>query len=130
MRALESEFAFTLKTDLPPEGAPYDEAAVLAAIDTLHPAIEVSDSRYRDWTSVGGPALIADNTNDGAFVLGDALPDWRDLDLAGHQITLSRNGEIAATGSAAEVITGPYGVLVWLADECARKGKDCGLVKW
>ena len=34
---------------------------VLAAVATLHPAIEVPDSRFDDFTIVGAPQLIADN---------------------------------------------------------------------
>ena len=73
MRALECEFAFTLGCSLPPDAAPFDRETILDAIESLHPAIEVSDSRYTDWTRVGGPALVADNCNDGAFVRGAAL---------------------------------------------------------
>lgn len=122
MRALECEFAFTLKKDLPRGSAPYDEAAVLAAVESLHPAIEVSDSRYTDWTGVGGPALVADNCNDGAFVRGARAADWRETDLTQHEVTLHRNDEVVANGSGAEVITGPLGILVWLANELAEAG--------
>lgn len=119
MRAVECEFAFTLGRDLPSADAPYDTRAVLAAIESLHPAIEVSDSRFVDWTTVGGPALVADNCNDGAFVRGEALRDWHDTDLCKHEVTLFVNDKVAATGSGGEVITGPLGVLLWLANECA-----------
>ena len=128
MRAVECEFAFTLGMDLPPGDAPYDVAGVLAAVDSLHPAIEVSDSRYVDWTSVGGPALVADNCNDGAFVRGQAVANWRDTDLCKQQVTLFVNDKIAATGSGGEVISGPLGVLVWLANEftAADQGLHAG----
>lgn len=123
MRALECEFAFTLGMDLPPSGAPYDQTAVMGAVDSMHPSIEISDSRYVDWTKVGGPALVADNCNDGAFVRGEEVLGWRDADLNNHEITLFINDHKAATGSGSEVITGPLGVLVWLANDLAAHGK-------
>ena len=51
-------------------GVPVDE--VLDAVDTLHPAIEIPDSRYDDFTLVGAPQLIADNACAHYFVLGPA----------------------------------------------------------
>ena len=123
MRALECEFAFTLAEDLPSGRAPYREAEVLGAVESLHPAIEISDSRYTDWTSVGGPALVADNCNDGGFVRGAGVADWRNTDLTRHEVTLYRNDEAVATGSGAEVITGPVGILIWLANELAAAGE-------
>ena len=77
----EVEFAFTMAADLPPDGAPYSRERVAAAVATLHPAIEVSDSRYTDWSAVGAPSIIADGGNDCAFVLGEGIAAWRGFDL-------------------------------------------------
>ena len=123
MRALECEFAFTLRVDLPANGAPYDQATIVAAVDSMHPSIEISDSRYIDWTNVGGPALVADNCNDGAFVRGTKVSTWRYTDLNNHAVTLYINDEPVSSGSGGEVITGPLGVLVWLANELATSGE-------
>ena len=122
MRAVESEFAFTLSADLPKSATPYDANGVAGAIATLHPAIEVSDSRYHDWTQSGGASLIADNANDGAFVLGPAVSDWRSVDLNNHPVVLRNNGEVCAQGGGTEVLDGPLGALAWLANTCAERG--------
>ena len=122
MRALECEFAFTLGRDLAPGAAPFDEETVLAAVENLYPAIEISDSRYTDWTRVGGPALVADNCNDGAFVRGPPAIAWRESDLTRHEVVLHVDDRVAARGSGGEVITGPLGVLVWLANDLAACG--------
>src|SRR5580698_4524869 len=53
MRVGEPEFAFRMATDLPPRPSPYTVAEVLAAVDTLHPAIEIPDSRFSDFVSAG-----------------------------------------------------------------------------
>src|SRR4249919_1508935 len=44
MRVAEPEFAFRMRTDLPPRPSAYTIDEVLAAVDTLHPAIEIPDS--------------------------------------------------------------------------------------
>src|SRR6185369_3679729 len=70
MRVAEAEFAFRLGDDVPPRATPYATAEVLACVEALHPAIEVPDSRYVDFTAVGAPQLIADNACAHQFVLG------------------------------------------------------------
>ncbi len=122
MRALEVEFAFTMAADLPPDGAPYSRERVIAAVATLHPAIEVSDSRYTDWSVVGAPSIIADGGNDGAFVLGEGIAAWRGFDLPAHAAALWVNGAKAADGIGARVLGDPVTALVWLANDRARRG--------
>ncbi len=46
-------------------------ADVMAAVDSLHPAIELPDSRNLDFARVGAPQLIADNACAGWFILGE-----------------------------------------------------------
>src|SRR6202020_953015 len=61
MRVGEPEFAFRMATDLPPRTAPYTAAEVLQAVGTLHPAIEIPDSRFVDAVGAGAAQIIADN---------------------------------------------------------------------
>jgi 2-keto-4-pentenoate hydratase len=58
MKVAEAEFAFRMAVDLPPRAAPYTVDEVLRSVAALHPAIEVPDSRYDDFTSVGAAQLI------------------------------------------------------------------------
>ena len=81
MRMVEGEFAFRLGTDLPARAEPYTRTDVEAAIASVHPAIEIADSRFADWLAVGLPSLIADGAVAGAFVYGAGRSDWRELDL-------------------------------------------------
>ena len=122
MRAVESEFAFTLSSDLPKIEFPYNPRSVVRAISALHPAIEISDSRYHDWTQSGGASLVADNANDGAFVLGRAIPDWQEIDLTNHPVELKANGKLCANGGGNEVLDGPLGALAWLANARIKRG--------
>ncbi len=61
MRVAEIEFAFRFGRQLPPRPSPYEIAEVMDAVASLHPAIEIPDSRYDDFCAVGAPQLIADN---------------------------------------------------------------------
>ena len=82
MRVAEPEFCFRMARDLPPRPTPYSVAEVLDAVGTLHPAIEIPDSRFADFVSAGEAQLIADNACAHLFVLGAATAaDWRSRDL-------------------------------------------------
>ena len=123
MRVAEAEFAFRIGRDLAPRAQPYSVGEVMAAVDTLHPAIEIPDSRYDDFTIVGAAQLIADNACAHYFVLGDAAPDaWRSLDLVSHEVSGTVNDGPPRTGVGANVLGDPRVALAWLANELARLG--------
>ncbi len=123
MRVAEPEFAFRMARDLEPREAPYEVGEVVSAVDTLHPAIEVPDSRYQDFTVVGAPQLIADNACAHDFVLGPAAPgSWRELDLVEHRVRASVAGKAEHEGKGANVLGDPRIALTWLANELSAHG--------
>jgi 2-keto-4-pentenoate hydratase len=121
MRVAEAEFAFRMATDLRPKDAPYQATDVLAAVATLHPAIEVPDSRFEDFTAVGAAQLIADNACADYFVLGPAAPlSWRSIDLKQHRVSGCVNDGPPREGAGANVLGDPRDALVWLVNELSR----------
>jgi len=121
MRVAEAEFAFRMGADLPPRAAPYQVPEALAAVATLHPAIEVPDSRFEDFTIVGAAQLIADNACADYFVPGAAAPDsWRSLDLARHRVAGRVNAGPVREGIGANVLGDPRDALVWLVNELSQ----------
>ena len=120
MRVVELEFAFRLARDLPPRGREYSTNEVMASVASLHPAIEIPDSRFLDFSSVGPAQLIADSACAGLFVEGsEATADWRATDLAAHPVSLILNGAQAGAGYGANVLGDPRIALTWLANEVA-----------
>jgi 2-keto-4-pentenoate hydratase len=122
MKVAEAEFAFVLGRDLPDRGRPYGMEEVVAAVAAMHPAIELPDSRFADFASVGGPSLVADLACAWRFVLGPEAADWRGADLAAHPVAAFRNGALAAEGSGANVLGDPRLALTWLANDRIRFG--------
>ena len=123
MRVAEVEFAFRMGRDLPPRRRVYKTEEVLAAVETLHPAIEIPDSRFEDFAVVGAPQLIADNACAHLFVLGpEATVDWRDLDLAEHAAVGRVSGRTECQGKGANVLGDPRLALTWLANELSQLG--------
>ena len=122
MRVAEAEFAFRMAKDLPPRPNRYTTEEVMAAVGTLHLAIEVPDSRYRDFARVGAPQLVADDSCACFFVLGDEAMGWRGVDLAAHPVAGHKNGAVAERGSGANVLGDPRVALAWLANDRAARG--------
>ncbi|MGF1459999.1 MAG: 2-keto-4-pentenoate hydratase [Leptolyngbyaceae cyanobacterium] len=119
----EFEFAFRMGKDLPPQGAPYSVAAVTAAADTLHPAIEPVGSRLVNGPAQGGaPGLIADHGGNYSFVYAPAVPNWQQLDLSTCIVRALFDGQLAATKTGANVVGNPLNSLTWLANHLAQRG--------
>src|SRR6185437_7354709 len=117
MRVAEPEFAFRMGRDLPPRSLSYTVQDVLDAVDTLHPAIEIPDSRFADFVSAGAAQIIADNACAHLFVLGPATSaDWRTLDLAEEKPVVSLRGQ-QFIGHGKNVLGDPRVALTWLANE-------------
>jgi 2-keto-4-pentenoate hydratase len=123
MKVAEPEFAFRMGRTLSPRAAPYALDEVMAAVETLHPAIELPDSRYDDFSKVGAAQLIADNACAHDFVLGPAArSEWRFEDLAEHVVTGTVKGKVQREGKGANVLGDPRAALTWLANELSRLG--------
>lgn len=115
-RGLEPEFAFAVARDLPPRGREYGRDEVMAAIASLHPAIEIVDSRFNAGFAMAAPDLIADDAVNGAFVYGPGLADWSVHDLAACPVELWVNDRLVKQGVGANALGHPLNVMVWLAN--------------
>src|SRR6478736_771950 len=114
MRVAEPEFAFRMRVDLPARAAPYTLQQVLDAVDTLHPAIEVPDSRFKDFVGAGAAQIIADNACAHLFVLGAATPSkWRARDLVEEKPVITLRGQ-QFIGHGKNVLGDPRIALTWL----------------
>jgi 2-keto-4-pentenoate hydratase len=122
MRVAEPEFAFRMARDLPPRPSPYSVAEVFDAVGTLHPAIEIPDSRFADFVSAGEAQLIADNACAHLFVLGSATAtDWRARDLIEEKPVITLRGQ-TFVGHGKNVLGDPRVALAWLANELRELG--------
>src|SRR3954452_11777669 len=124
MRVAEPEFAFRMRIDLPPRAEPYTVQQVLDAVDTLHPAIEIPDSRFADFVSAGAAQIIADNACAHLFVLGPATTaDWRARDLVEERPVITMRGQ-QFTGHGKNVLGDPRVALAWLRQRTAPAWRD------
>jgi 2-keto-4-pentenoate hydratase len=117
----EPEIAFQLKADLKGPGVTADQ--VIAATEYVIPALEVIDSRVRDW-KIKLCDTIADNASCGRFVLGRSRtpPDGLDMRLIGMNYFV--NGELVSTATSAAVVGNPAEAVAWVANVIAPYGQQ------
>jgi 2-keto-4-pentenoate hydratase len=116
---VEPEIAFQLKADLKGPGVTAQQ--VLDATEYLIPALEVIDSRVRDW-KIKLCDTIADNASCGRFVLGRSrtAPGAFDIKLIGMNYYV--NEDLVSTATAAAVVGNPAEAVAWLANTLAPYG--------
>ncbi|WP_322996544.1 2-oxo-3-hexenedioate decarboxylase [Castellaniella sp.] len=118
---VEPEIAFVTKAPLKGPGCHIGD--VLAATDFVIPAIEIIDSRYRDF-KFDLKSVVADNCSSTRFVVGGCMGDARALDLRTLGIVLEKNGEPVAFGAGAAVLGHPATALAELANHLGRRGQE------
>ncbi len=89
---IECEIGFRFNKALPARPQPYSRDEVLAAA-SLHPTIEVVDSRYQDFRAIDRLLVLADNFSNGGLVYGAAASGWEGMDLAHPPITVTADGK-------------------------------------
>ncbi|MEU8897762.1 2-keto-4-pentenoate hydratase [Nocardia sp. NPDC048505] len=116
---VEVEVGFVLGADLP--GADCTEEDVLAATVAYAPAIELIDSRIKDW-KIGLCDTISDNASSAGWVLGPERVAPKDIDIKGIDAVLTKNGAVVAEGRSDAVLGDPVIAVAWLARKVASFG--------
>ena len=122
MRVVEAEFAFEMALDLPPTATPRSRQEIADAVKGVVPGIEIVDSRFDDWTTIGAPSLIADNACNAAWVKGRLVTDWQSIDLAAQAVRVTVNGKVLREGSGSNVLGHPLNALEWLVNSLSARG--------
>ena len=127
MQVAEPEMAFVFARALPARAQPFAVEEVMAAVASLHPSIEVPNSRFAEFTAAGEAQLLADNACAHQFILGPrAAEGWQTLDLASHPVTATvTHGDgthWSRQGSGAAVLGDPRIALAWLINELSGLG--------
>jgi len=114
----EPEIAFLLKKPL--SGKVSKEEA-LAAVEAIAPAIEIIDSRYKNF-KFSLEDVVADNSSSSSFVLGE----WqsKDSNIDGLAMNLQVDNEVVASGSSNDILDHPINSLVEAARCIGAAGEE------
>ena len=118
---VEAEICIVTKAPL--RGPGCHLGAVLAAIDFVIPAVEIIDSRYRDF-KFDLKSVIADNTSASRFVIGGRMRAVDELDLRTLGVVMEKNGEIVAMAAGAAVLGHPAAAVAMMANHLGQRGQE------
>lgn len=118
---VEAEIAFVIAEDI--KGPGITGAEVLAKTAYVLPALEIIDSRYKNFDFTL-PDVVADNASSSRVVFGNKLTKLTNdiqLDLTG--IALYINNEMVDCGAGAAVLNHPANSIATLANILSRKNE-------
>lgn len=117
---VEAEIAFIMGADAP--DAHRSQDAFLDAVETIHPALEIVDSRIAGWR-IALFDTVADNASCGLFVLGKGHASDGAFDFAGCAMTLHEDGEEVSAGRGSDCLGSPIIAGTWLARTMHERGR-------
>ena len=127
--AVETEIGFKLARDLAPlpDGRQHTIATVMDHVGSVHLGIELLEHRLTPELRKTFPLALADAMNNGGYVLGPELDRARVLALIndpagqGHDLTLTFDGQTAASGPAPHVDGNPLVPLLELLNDAGAR---------
>lgn len=93
---IEAEIAVCFGRNLPARTTPYNAEEISAAIDSVHVAVELVDTRLADPEAAGPLWRLADNLLNGGLLVGEAITNWSALDFANLNVRVEANDQILA----------------------------------
>lgn len=114
---VEAELAFVLHSEL--KGPGVTLADVLRATAGVMPALEIIDTRIKDW-KIKIQDSIADDASIGRIIVSGRLTPLADIDLRYMGQVVEKNGQVVSTAAGAAVLGHPANAVVWLANKLAQ----------
>jgi 2-keto-4-pentenoate hydratase len=121
--AVEPEIAIVLEKPL--RGPGTTEAGVLDAAAGAVAAVELVDSRIRDWRATPCEA-VADNAFHAGIIIGARQIGLSDLDLIHEGVIMKKNGDLLGSTCGVEALGSPLRVVAWLANKLSQYGLEIG----
>lgn len=109
---VEAEVAFVTNRDLSGPKVTVDE--VLSATELVVPAIEIIDSRYKDF-KFDLVSVQADNSSSTRYVVGSRAAKPEDYDWSTIGVVMQKNGKVVELGAGASVLDHPAASVAMLA---------------
>ena len=113
---IEPEITFRLLADLPPRTRLYRPEEVAGAVEAC-PSLEVVDTRFDTRHRTIRQRLneratlveaYADHITNGAFVIGDGVRDWRDIDFGAVRVKMSAQGKAIVETVGGHAFVDPF----------------------
>lgn len=121
LRGVEAEIAFRVGRDIPAGADPLDDASAFAAIESVHAAIEIVDTRLDNWKDADPLWQLADNQSNGGFVYDPTGIPFRAQDFTAAPVRLTIDGRVTVEQRGGNTAGDPRRLLLWLIDHAVRR---------
>lgn len=125
--AAEAELLLRLG-QVPPAGA--SAADMLDCIDEVRFGLEIASSPFTGINDNGPAVTISDFGNNHGLVLGPVVENWHDPAVINAVATLSIDGQQIGSGSAEDMLDGPFGAVAFLAQLMHQRGGNLAAGQW
>lgn len=124
MRVAECEIVFRFGQSLEPRESGWSLQDILETLESVHPGIEVPDSRFLKFETAGEAQLIADCACSNDMVLGEGTaPDDRLRHLSALQVNAQMRDGRHFEGVGTNVLGDPLEALRWFVNEITQSGQ-------
>lgn len=121
--AVEAEVIWRLGSDAPADRTVWNADDALKLVESLHIGVEFAASPMAQINALGPTVVASDFGNNGGLILGPAIEGGITRDPAALICETFINGLSVGRNSAASLLGGPVGSLVFLLEHCAARGR-------
>ena len=120
--AVEGEVTAVIAKDVPAGKTSFSSEEALQYISALHLGVEIASSPFAEINDHGPHVTISDFGNNYGLILGEEIPDWRDMSLADWEFVTMINGSEVGRNTPAGIPGGPIESARFLLENTAQRG--------
>ena len=120
---IEPEFSFQLNSKIDSIKGPITLNQTYDLIEKVIPSIEIVDSRFNDWTSIGINNLIADNGANAYWIKSKKDYNLNNVNFNNHIVKVFINENLIEVGNSNNVLNNPLNSLRWLLNTLSKQRK-------
>lgn len=121
LRGVEAEIAFKIGRDIPAGAGPIGEATAFGAVESVHAAIEIVDTRLDSWKDADPLWQLADHQSNAGFVYDPAGIPFSGQDFTDAPVRLVIDGRVALEQRGGNTAGDPRRLLLWLIDHAVQR---------
>lgn len=122
--AFEGEITAILGADVPDGKSEFTTQDALDLIASLHFGVEIASSPFPEINEHGPLVTISDFGNNKGLILGDEIPDWRDLSLEDWVFETVINGQSVGKNPPTGMPGGPVESVRYALQNIAQRGHE------
>lgn len=126
--AAEAEFLLRIGNLPPSFDRAWTNEEAAGFVDAIHVGIEVASSPYPGINDHGPAITVSDFGNNNGLVIGAAVSST--VDFLDWPVVLAIDGEVAGTGTAGEMLDGPFGSVRFLFELAASRRLPLAPGQW